>query len=73
VDSLIAAGVRVQALRSALEHFLPDIDDERLGVIDWVGPEDSTIAIDLLLPLMALSRDLAQLGEAIDEVVLDGA
>lgn len=74
VETLVAAGIKLDALRDALAAFTPEQEDDRMGVVDWVTPdEESTLAIEVLLPLMVLARDLRQLGEVIDEVVLDGA
>jgi len=72
-DTLVAAGLKLPSLLEALTAYGPIQEDERLGALDWVAPDDSTITVELLLPLMLLAHDLRQLEEEAEEVVLDGA
>ena len=62
VNTLTGVTVSLAALQSAVAAFRPtDADAERGEAVEFRS-DDVTILVDMALPLLALARDLAQLG-----------
>lgn len=75
VETLVGPSVRLASLREALTAFSPDFQDDRAGATDWVAPDEKqpVLSLDLLIPLMILARDLEQLGDRAEEVIIDAS